>query len=152
MIYTVGEMAKLLGVAPSTLRYYDKEGILPYVERTKSGIRMFSERDYEWLKIVECLKKSGLSISDIKSYKEMIERGDESIKERFELFNSRREAVAKQMEELKEQLELLELKCWYYETAMAEGTAKRVLSLSVDELPEQYREAKRKIILMKEKK
>ena len=49
MVYTVGEMAKLLGVAASTLRYYDKEGLLPFVERSSGGIRMFRESDIEWL-------------------------------------------------------------------------------------------------------
>ena len=58
MFYTVGEMAKLVGVAPSTLRYYDKEGLLPFVERSESGIRVFMDSDYEWLKVIECLKKN----------------------------------------------------------------------------------------------
>lgn len=57
MLYTVGEMAKRLGVAASTLRYYDKEGLLPFVERSSGGIRMFKDADFEWLQIIECLKK-----------------------------------------------------------------------------------------------
>lgn len=62
MLYTVGEMAKVLGIPASTLRYYDKEKLLPCVERSKGGIRMFTDKDFEWLKVIECLKKSGLSI------------------------------------------------------------------------------------------
>ena len=54
MIYTVGEMAKMLDVPASTLRYYDKEGLLPFVERSPGGIRMFQESDYGWLKIISC--------------------------------------------------------------------------------------------------
>ena len=50
MLYTVGETAKIVGVAPSTLRYYDKEGLLPFVERSTGGIRVFKESDFEWLK------------------------------------------------------------------------------------------------------
>lgn len=57
MTYTVGQMAKMLGLAGSTLRYYDKEGLLPFVERSSGGIRMFREKDYEWLQIIECMKK-----------------------------------------------------------------------------------------------
>ena len=49
MLYTVGEMAKVLGIPASTLRYYDKEGLLPFVERSSGGISMFTEKDYEWL-------------------------------------------------------------------------------------------------------
>ena len=58
MFYTVGEAAKRLGVAPSTLRYYDKEGLLPFVERTDGGIRMFKQSDFEGLRLIECLKKN----------------------------------------------------------------------------------------------
>ena len=57
MMYTVGEMAKILGVPASTLRYYDKEGMLPFVERTSGDIRMFKEQDYEWLKLLSVWKK-----------------------------------------------------------------------------------------------
>ncbi len=56
MIYTVGEMAQKLGVPASTLRYYDKEGLLPFVERSSGGIRMFRENDFEWLQVIRCMK------------------------------------------------------------------------------------------------
>ena len=54
MIYTVGEMAQKPGVPASTLRYYDKEGLLPFVERSSGGIRMFRETDFEWLQAIRC--------------------------------------------------------------------------------------------------
>ena len=54
MIYTVGEMAQKLVVHDSTLRYYDKEGLLPFVERSSGGIRMFRESDFEWLQVIRC--------------------------------------------------------------------------------------------------
>ena len=66
MVYTVGEMAKLLGVTASTLRYYDKEGLLPFVERSSGGIRMFQDSDFEWLQVIGCMKKAGMSIRDIR--------------------------------------------------------------------------------------
>lgn len=66
MVYTVGEMARLLNVPASTLRYYDKEGLLPFVERSSGGIRMFKDSDYEWLQVIGCLKKAGMSIRDIR--------------------------------------------------------------------------------------
>lgn len=140
MLYTIGEMAKVIGVPASTLRYYDQKGLLPFVERSSGGIRMFTEKDYEWLKVIECLKKSGLSINEIKAFTDMAERGDDSLSERLELFQSRREAVIKQIEEMKEALELLEFKCWYYTQAVQDGTEEKVRSLSADELPDKYRE------------
>ena len=90
MTYTVGQMAKMLGLAGSTLRYYDKEGLLPFVERSSGGIRMFREKDYEWLQIIECLKKAGMSIKDIKKYIVLLQQGDSTIQERLELFQHQR--------------------------------------------------------------
>lgn len=76
MFYTIGEMAKKLNVAPSTLRYYDKEGLLPFVERSGGGIRMFKDSDFEWLSIIECLKKTGMPIKEIKNFIDWCMEGD----------------------------------------------------------------------------
>ena len=145
MLYTVGEMARFLNVSASTLRYYDKEGLLPFVERSNSGIRMFSDKDYEWLKIIECLKKSGLSIKEIRSYIDMTKRGDDSLEERLQLFEERKKDVERQMRELQETLDLLKYKCRYYEMAIQDQSEERVRSLSVEELPEEYKKIKNHI-------
>lgn len=86
MTYTVGEMASRLGVAPSTLRYYDKEGLLPFVERSDGGFRVFKDSDFEWLQIIECLKKTGMQLSDIKRFVDMAMQGDATIDELPEEF------------------------------------------------------------------
>ena len=143
MLYTVGEMAKILGIPASTLRYYDKEGLLPFLERSGGGIRMFSEEDLGWLRIITCLKRSGLSIKEIRSFIRMAERGDDSLEERLELFRTRRETVQKQIDDLKETLAILEFKCWYYEQAVQDGTEARVSAMTIEELPEEHRQAKR---------
>ena len=134
-----------LNVSASTLRYYDKEGLLPFVERSNSGIRMFSDKDYEWLKIIECLKKSGLSIKEIRSYIDMTKRGDDSLEERLQLFEERKKDVERQMKELQEALDLLKYKCWYYEMAIQDQSEERVRSLSAEELPEEYKKIKNHI-------
>lgn len=146
MLYTVGEMAKILGIPASTLRYYDKEGLLPFVERSSGGIRMFTEKDHEWLKGIECLKQSGLSIKDIRNFISMVIQGDESsLAKRLTLFQARRDAVKKQIKDMQETLELLEFKCWYYEQAIQDGTEEKVRSLSLDEIPKQYRNIRKKM-------
>ena len=93
MLYTVGEMAKKLNVAPSTLRYYDKEGLLPCVERSSSGTRMFSDQDYEWLRMIGCLKRSGMSIKDIKRFTDWYMEGDSTIGCRLELIRKLEEVT-----------------------------------------------------------
>lgn len=146
MLYTVGEMAKVSGIPASTLRYYDKEGLLPFVERSSGGIRMFTDKDYEWLKVIECLKQSGLSIKEIKKFIDMAIKGDKtSLINRLTLFQSRRDAVKKQIEKMQETLNLLEFKCWYYEQAVQDGTEEKVRSLSPDEIPKLYRDIKLKM-------
>ena len=145
MLYTVGEMAKLLGVAPSTLRYYDQEGLLPFVERSSNGIRMFKDADYEWLQVIECLKKTGMPLKDIREFIQMAMQGDGTIEQRLELIIRQQEAVRKQMEELQQTLETLDFKRWYYETARDAGTTDVPKSLTLEELPGQYREVRRRL-------
>lgn len=145
MIYTVGEMAKKIGVAPSTLRYYDKEGLLPFVERSSGGIRVFKEVDYEWLKVIECLKKTGMPLKDIKTFIEMAVQGDETIDERLELIKKQRNEVSKQIAELQETMDTLNFKCWYYETAKSAGTTAVPRGMKLEELPEEFREIRKKL-------
>lgn len=142
MLYTVGEMAKELGIPASTLRYYDQEGLLPFLERSSSGMRMFTDADYETLMVIGYLKKSGLSIKEIKAFISMAAEGDASIEKRLALFQGRRVAVQEQIRGLQETLSLLEYKCWYYETAQKAGTENAVRNLPDDSIPEKYRDAK----------
>lgn len=139
MIYTVGEMAKQLNVAASTLRYYDKEGLLPFVERSSGGMRMFKEEDISWLKTIECLKKTGMPIKDIKKFIDFCIEGDSRIDERLSIIKSQRDSVIEQMRELQEMLDMLNFKCWFYETAKEAGTCEVHDGMQIEKVPEEYR-------------
>ena len=145
MVYTVGEMAKMLGVSASTLRYYDKEGLLPFVERSSGGIRMFRDSDIEWLQVIGCMKKAGMSIKDIKQYIEMALQGDETLGLRRDMFRRQREALKAQMEELRHAMEMVEYKCWYYETAKAAGTTDAPQNMALSDVPERFREIRQEL-------
>lgn len=145
MLYTIGEMAKKLQVAPSKLRYYDKEGLLPFLERSSGGIRMFSDNDFEWLSIIECLKKTGMSLKDIKTFIGWCMDGDSTIEQRLMLIERQREAVLAQMEQIQDTLDTLDYKKWYYETARDAGTCAVHDTLKTEDIPEQYRAAKEKM-------
>lgn len=145
MMYTVGEMAKILGVPASTLRYYDKEGLLPFVERTSGGIRMFKEQDYEWLKIIECMKRAGMPIKDIKNYIELALEGDATIHERLELFQKQKQLFQEQMQSMQHTLDVLEYKCWYYETAEHAGTVEALQNIPVEKIPKKYRNIRQEL-------
>lgn len=145
MFYTVGEMAKRLGVAPSTLRFYDKEGLLPFVERSESGIRVFKDSDYEWLHVIECLKKTGMPLKDIKEFITMAIKGDDTIDGRLDLITKQKESVERQIEELAYIHKVLEFKKWYYETAKKEGTTDAPRNMPLEDIPEEFREIRKRL-------
>ena len=145
MNYTVGEMSRLLKIPASTLRYYDKEGLLPFVERSTGGIRMFQEKDYEWLQIISCLKQAGMSIKDIREYIRLAMEGDSTIEQRLALFERQREMLRLQMLELQKTMDTLDYKCWYYETAKAAGSTKVPQNMPLEELPERFRRVRKNL-------
>ncbi|WP_159882466.1 MerR family transcriptional regulator [Paenibacillus puerhi] len=116
--FTVSAVAKELNLTPYTLRYYDKEGLMPFVERTSSGIRLFKESDIEALKIIECLKSTGMPIKGIKNFIDWCSEGDSTLQQRYDMFLERKATVEAQIEELKKTMEVIEHKCLYYKTAL----------------------------------
>lgn len=138
MTYSIGEMAKILGVNPSTLRYYDKEGLLPFISRTDGGIRVFKENDMEWLKLIECLKKTNMPIKEIKRFIDLYEEGDHTAAQRLEIIRNQKESVEAQIKQLQSTLEVLEYKNWFYETAVRLGTCDIYAHLKPDEIPQPF--------------
>lgn len=120
--YTIKDAAKLMNVPPSTIRYYDKEGLIPFIERKESGYRIFTEEAIATLKIIDCLKKTGMPIKDIRQFCQWVNEGDASLEERYEMFLERKAAVEAQMAELHQIMDTINYKCWYYETALKAGT------------------------------
>ncbi len=135
MPYTIKQAAELTNLTPVTLRYYDKQGLLPFMERKESGYRMFSDGDIAMLRVIECLKKSGMSIKDIRQFSEWVLMGDDSLQERYEMFLERKKAVEAQIADLQKTLDFINHKCWYYETAIEAGTEKIHFKEQSNELP-----------------
>lgn len=132
----------MMGLATSALRYYETEGILPAVGRSVGGRRRYSDADLGALRVVECLKTSGLSIKEIKAFMDMCEEGDATLADRLELFRNRREAVLREIDELRQVLDVLDYKTWYYEQAVAAGTEAAVRVMVETDLPDLHRPAK----------
>ena len=133
-MYTIGQVSQMTALPVSTLRYYDKQGLFPEMERT-SGIRQFTDREISALKVIECLKKSGLEIREIKQFMQWCAQGEATYPERLELFRRQRESIEEEMERLRRAKALIEYKCWFYETAMREGGEARIRALLPDRLP-----------------
>lgn len=118
--YSIGQVSQMTGLPVSTLRYYDKEGLFPQLQRV-SGSRRFSDREIDALNIIECLKKSGLEIKDIKLFMGWCAQGPSSYPQRLELFQQQRDAVEAEMTRMEKVHDTLNYKCWYYEQALATG-------------------------------
>lgn len=146
MNYSIGQMAKKLELTTATLRYYEKEGLLPFVERTSGGIRQFTEKDFEWLMIIDCLKKTGMPLRDIRSFIEMVNQGDSTIENRLNLIQKQKKSVENQLAELAEILKVLEFKEWFYATALQDGTTENVMNMNIEDLPEPFQETRKKLI------
>ena len=130
-MYTIGQVSAMFNLPVSTLRYYDKEGFFPNLER-KGNIRYFSDNELEALRIIECLKKSGLEIKDIKQFFFWVSEGSSSYEKRKELFET-------EILELQKTLSLLKFKCWYYKTAMKDGNEDAINAMLPDNLPKKYK-------------
>lgn len=128
--YTIKDAAKLMDVPTSTIRYYDKEGLLPFMERLESGYRIFTESDLAMLKTIDCLKKTGMPIKDIRQFIEWVQAGDASLAQRYDLFLERKRAVEEQIAELQSTLDIVNFKCWYYQTALEQGTEDALKALA----------------------
>ncbi len=137
---TIGQVSEMFDLPVSTLRYYDKEGLFPELNRT-SGIRQFTEKEVETLRVIECLKKTGLQIKDIKLFMSWCMEGSSTYLKRKELFENQKKQVEKEINELNKTLDMLNFKCWYYSEVIKDGNEDRVKSMIPDELPNSIKSA-----------
>ena len=139
-MYTIGQVSEMFGLPISTLRYYDKQGLFPEMERV-SGIRKFNDTELEALRVIECLKKSGLEIKDIKQFMDWCVKGASTYSQRKALFEKQRETLEAEIAHMNQVLDMLKFKCWYYEQAIQDGSEARVRSMIPNGLPEDVRKA-----------
>lgn len=135
-MYSIGQVSEMFGLPISTLRYYDKQGLFPKMER-RSGIRKFSENELEALRVIECLKMSGLEIKDIKQFMDWCMEGSSTYPLRKELLEKQKKTVEAEIVYMNQILDMLRFKCWYYEQAIKDGGEDRIKSLLPDRLPDE---------------
>jgi DNA-binding transcriptional MerR regulator len=121
MTRTIQRAAAETGVSRDTLRYYERIGILPGIERSKSGHRRFSDEDMGWIKLVQCLRATGMPIEDLHRYAELMQQGDSTAAERLRLLQDHRRRIKADMQELSIALELVERKISGYDEVLAHG-------------------------------
>lgn len=137
-MYSIGQVSEMFGLPISTLRYYDKQGLFPGMERV-SGIRKFTDREVEALRVIECLKKAGMELKDIKQFMDWCTLGSETYPQRKAMFEVQREHVENEIKHMNKTLDMLKFKCWYYEQAILDGNEDRLNRMIPDELPDDIR-------------
>lgn len=115
MGYSIAEVAEKTHLTAHTLRYYEKEGLLPFVNRSDSGNRDFKDTDLEWLELICCLKNTGMSVKNIKEFIGLCLKGDDTLDVRREIFIAHREEVINQMAKLQKNLDKINYKINYYD-------------------------------------
>lgn len=121
MEYKIKQVSELTGLPPSTLRYYEKEQLLPSVHRNESGIRIYNEKDLDWISIISCLKATDMPISNIREFVALCAKGDETLEQRRQMVMSHKREVERHIEELENNLEHINFKVEYYNAACRLG-------------------------------
>lgn len=115
--YTISEVAALTGLSAHTLRWYERIGLMPHVDRSHTGQRRYRNRDLDWLELVGKLRLTGMPVADMVRYAELVREGDHTYAERFALLKATREDVLARIAELQGTLAVLDRKIDVYADA-----------------------------------
>ncbi len=116
----ISEVSEHFDISPDTLRYYERVGLIPAVNRTESGIRNFNQTDIEWVEFIKCMRSAGLTIEVLTEYVELVQQGDPTNEARKQILINQRDELVRKMEEMQKTLDLLNYKIEVYEKALLE--------------------------------
>ncbi len=114
----ISEVSEQCDISADTLRYYERIGLLPPVNRTESGIRNYSNLDVRRVEFIKCMRTAGLPVEVLIEYYRLVQQGDETIGDRKAILVERRAEIKARMDELQKTLDLLDYKISYYENAV----------------------------------
>ncbi|MDO4576085.1 MAG: MerR family transcriptional regulator [Planctomycetia bacterium] len=116
--YTVKDVAEIMNLTPYAVRYYDNSGLIPGIQRANANVRLFSDYSLSWLRLVHCLRTTGLSVEGVRHYINLCLQGDSTIPERAAMIFQQEKVLRDQIRELKKQMEVLKYKKAYYENLL----------------------------------
>ncbi len=118
---TIAEVAKEYNISADTLRYYERIGLLPAVNRTQGGIRDYNEADCRWVEFIKCMRSAGLSVEALTEYVMLAQKGESTFEQRRQILIEQRDHLLQRIQELEESLDRLNFKISNYDTLMAAG-------------------------------
>ena len=114
----IGEVSKKYDLSTDTLRFYEKVGLIPPVNRNQSGIRDYSEADLRRVEFIKCMRGAGLPIEALTQYMNLVMQGDKTIEARKEILIDQRDLLVARIQEMQKTLDLLNYKISIYEEAL----------------------------------
>ncbi|MCX4719273.1 MerR family transcriptional regulator [Streptomyces virginiae] len=123
--YTISEVEARTGLTQHTLRWYERIGLMPHVDRSHSGQRRFTDKDLDWLAFVGKLRATGMSVADMVRYAELVREGEHTMAERRELLERTRREVRSRITELTDALAVLDYKIDMYAMKTVSGKAQQ---------------------------
>lgn len=118
-MYTMNDVCKRVGLPYETLRFYCNEGLIPNIERDRNNYRIFDERNIRWIESLQCLKRCGMSLRDMKEYLQLCLRGQSTIPARKRILAAQSDILRRKMDELRKSLDYIEDKQRYFDGVLA---------------------------------
>ena len=112
---TIAEVSRKYGLSPDTLRYYERIGLIPKVQRSRSGIRDYSESDLNWVEFIKCMRAAGIPVEALIEYVALFQQGERTVEARKQILIEQRDLLAARVEELQQTLNRLNRKIDNYE-------------------------------------
>jgi len=123
----IAEVSERFEISSDTLRYYERIGLIPPVNRSESGIREYNDLDARRVEFVKCMRSAGLPIDVLIEYMELVQQGDSTVEARKDILKHQRAQVAARMEEMQKTLDILDHKIEVYEKALLKKEQEMVL-------------------------
>ncbi|MDE6621507.1 MAG: MerR family transcriptional regulator [Lachnospiraceae bacterium] len=125
-MYSAKEAAKITDLSTATLRYYEKEKLMPKIARNSKKYRQYTDEDIEWIKMIQCMRRANIPIHSIKEYVSLLIQGGETLEQRFVMVQNHMEDIKKQMTDLQHALDLTQKKLSFYEKLLADSSYKNM--------------------------
>ena len=125
-MYSAKEAAEITGLSTATLRYYEREKLIPQITRTDQKYRQYADTDIEWIKMIQCMRMANIPIRSIKQYVELLIQGGKTLKQRYDMVQGHIKDIENQITNLQNALILTQKKLIFYEELIQEPSYKEI--------------------------
>lgn len=126
--YSMKEVSEKFNITPYTLRYYEREGLLPFVQRDNNGRRIYTDVDLGSIQLVNCMRATGMSIAYIKNYVSLTTKGKDTVDERRNIMLEQKEILKEEIKKYNDLLELVNMKLDYYDEKISRDELKEIIT------------------------